>query len=331
MKFIIDSRDRLQAGEHDFVSNNTSSDFVIRLPQSIDKFTLVEYDIPLTYYIFNSSTNKLIYRINGDVQYYLLTIPNGSYSSKSIQPILATALNTAVQLSNPLITTPLIGATVTFDKVFKKLVINNTTNSIQFIATGDPDAVQGIPFGDPNGFPSELIPNAPLDPLREQLSDCARLIGLTANSVTPNPFTEDDGFPLGVQYAFYDPILPIDPLLVTCPNIINLQGENYFFIKSDLAGLSQIRQGKVVEIDKNENDVITISNLTLDRGIVETVQIKQNPFTILHGNFMGPTTTTEPSTIILSETTDTINFRLTFRNNIGMSLNGNELSLTIEL
>ena len=66
-------------------------------------------------------------------------------------------------------------------------------------------------------------------------------------------------------------------------------------------------------------------NLSLDRGIIERVQLSQIPFTIIHVRF------NEPETIFLNQQTDTINIRLSYRDNIPVNLNGVETSFLIEV
>lgn len=321
-RFIIDSRDRLADSEHDFDSENSSSDFVVRLPLEISSFKLTECVIPITYHVFNENTNKLI--ISPDpiasfpYKYYLITVAPGTYSSAVIADVFKTAIESAVPLADPF-GTSLGGLGVTaivdFDNDSKQIsVLFGVIVGFQFIASGSTSV---IPFGDPDGFPSELTGSTP-DPIRDQLSNCARLLGVPPNDVLPNPLTTDDGFALGVQYGF-------TTLTGTFfPNIVDLAGDNYIYIKSDVVGITSVRQASVTEIDTNESDITVIQSQVLDRGILSELLISQIPFTKISRVFANP------QTVFLAEKTDLINFRITFLNNVPVDLNGVETSFVIE-
>lgn len=325
-RIVIDSRDRLSDGEHSFVSDNSSSDFVVRLPQSIDQLTLLQCQVPLTYYVIDDHSDAIVIRVDPAIgathEYYLIEMAHGTYDSTTISAAFTTAINNAAPLSTP--ADPILSTyetfVVTFDNFSKKILINSIGGSggIQFISTPDPDAPYGIPFGDPDGFPSEMS-GTTLDPLRYEMNYFANIVGIPPNTVLPNPLIDTDGFPLGVQYA-YGSLVP-----ETFPNVINLTGEDYFYVKTDLIGISNVRQGTTVIIDQNEDDITTIQNAALDRGIVEKVQINQNLFSILSVNLPNPVV------VYLNEATDLINIRLTYRDNIPINLNGSETNFTIEV
>jgi len=95
-RFIVDSRDAIT--DHNFVSTNTPQDFVIRLPESITKLTLVSCEIPLTWYVFNSNYNNIVFKDPGGI-YYLAVIPAANYNITNFLPILQTALENASNLN----------------------------------------------------------------------------------------------------------------------------------------------------------------------------------------------------------------------------------------
>jgi hypothetical protein len=316
--FICDSRDKVT--DHSFTSDNTTSDFVIRLPEAIEKMTLVEAEIPLTYYVFNDFYNKMVFRDQAN-NYYLATIPIGTYDTVSVLPVLETAFNNSVELPavNPgntwINNNPGFPFLFTFNDILTKLELNVSgfPGGIQFISIADPNNADGIPLGLLDGDIPGITPI--LSPIRDQLSNCARLLGLTPDNITPNPLTNTDGFDMGVSFAF--------DVVDLFPNILNLSGEDYFFIKSDLIGISRIQQGTTVELDINENDPAVIEAAYKDRGIATKVQINQILTSVLNLKF------SDENVIFFSEPQTDINFRLSFRNDIPINLNGVDVSYTI--
>lgn len=322
-RFVIDSRDALNDDQHDFDSANNSADFVIQLPKTITRMNLTQAEIPLTYYIFNEYTNKIVFRVpDGTPQadggrYWLAEIEVGTWDTNTFPQKLVEAISNASPLNpNGVPGAGTLVDSVTYNDITKKLRLEMLHINIQFITSSDPNASGGIPFGDPDGFPSELTGTTP-DPIRQALPITAGYIGLTPNSVVPDP---NDPQYLGLQYAFGP-----GSDVAYFPNIINLSGELYMYLKSDLAGLSQTRQGQAeVTFDINEDDISVIQSAIKDRGIVEKIQITQSPFTI------EDITINNAIQINFSEPTDIINFRLSFRNNIPIDLNGVTTSYTID-
>lgn len=328
-EYVIDSRFRLQAGEHAFVSDNSSSDFVIQLPKAISQFTLSKYEIPLSYYIVNQYYNTIIFRLppisiplHGNHEYFIAKITPGTYDYLSIAGALKTALDTAVALDDG---TFLYGEifTIIYNDSLKKIRITAPANGIQFITTSS-TSLPGIPLGDPTGFPSEFVPNPVPDPIRYQLNNCAKIIGLPMNTVIPDPTTDIYGFPIGQQFGFDVPAY--------LPNLVDLSGESYLYLKTDLVGVTGIRQAKKSTISVNESSFTKIQELISDNGIVYRFQIKQTQYSKL----MGESHQTETSVsnfnqgiIKLQSSTDTINFRFTFQDNFPVNLNGVDVSFTI--
>jgi len=319
-RFIVDSRDRVL--DHNFVSTNTAQDFVIRLPEKITKLTLVSCEIPLTYYVFNENYQNIVFKDQTNT-FYLAIIPAANYNISNFLPIFKTTLENAINLNLGVGTwitdNPGATFTATFDENTNKITleIGIVVGGIQFISISDPDNPLGIPLG---LLPGDIVgPNPILSPIRNTLNNTSRLIGLSPDTTTPDPLITTDGFPLGVSFAFDNGAPGV------IPNSVNLSGENYLYIKTDLAGLSNIQQAIVPNIDVNENDLTTIITAFPDRGIIDQLQINQIPFTFLSVTF------TNPQTIFLSESTNEINFRITFRNNLPIDVNGVDLNYTIDV
>jgi hypothetical protein len=319
-KFIIDSRDRIT--NHSFDSPNRSDNFVIKLPIEISRLSLLSCQIPLTYYIFNENYNKIIFRDNTDI-YYFVEIPIGTYTISEFLPIFANSLDNADNISVGVGTwigdNPGANFTVTFNDTTNKIILElgAAVGGVQFVSIADSDNPNGIPLGI---IPGDIVGIDPIEsPIRQLLNNASGLVGLNLNTTTPDPSTDDDGFPIGEQFAF-DLGSPSN-----IPNSINLSGENYIYIKTDLAGLSTIQQAIITNIDINENDFNTILESFPDRGIIEQIEINQTPFTILTVKFENPIP------IFLSQPTNEINFRLSFRNNLDVNLNGVNVSYVISV
>lgn len=327
-EFVIDSRFRLQAGEHSFVSQNTSSDFVIQLPQTISQFVVTKYEIPLSYYVINANYNTLIFRVPPPYaimtpEYFIARIAPGTYDSTNIAAAVQTALNNAVPLYNETLGLPPFVFTVAYLNFPKKLQITAPAGGIQFITTPSTTA-PGIPLGDIYGFPSEMVANPTPDPTRYLLNNCAKILGIPMNTVLPNPDVDIYGFPLGQQFGFDIPAF--------LPFLIDLSGENYMYMKTDLAGITTIRQAVRSTLSVNENDFTVIQANSSDSGIVCRFQISQSPYSKLMGDFSTGNTSTanvSPNTIKLQAPTNTINFRLSFQSNLAVDLNGVDISFTI--
>lgn len=328
-RFVCDSRDRIT--DHSFTSDNTSSDFVVRLPEAINRMTLVEAEIPLTYYVFNDNYNKMVFRDSAN-NTYLAIIPDGTYNITAILPVLNTAFDTAKEL-------PTLGSAgpdwignnpgnpflFTFNDVTGKieLDVSGLPGGIQFISIADPDDPDGITIGLLDGdIPG---PNPVLSPIRDQLDNCAGLLGLSPGTITPNPTIDTDGFPVGISFAFGPVIAGLTGPPNHFPNVLNLSGEDYLYIKSDLIGISLTQQAIVVDIDVNENDKAVIEAAYRDRGIATKIQLNQIPYSKLILKFDNE------NTIFFSEPITDVNFRLAFRNDIPVDVNGVRTSFTIEV
>jgi hypothetical protein len=328
-EIVIDSRFKLSAGEHSFVSENTSSDFVIQLPKPISQFALKKFEIPLSYYVVNQYYNTIIFRLPPPPppwpflhEYWIARIAPGTYDYLTIATAVQVALNSAKALVNE---TQAYGGVfvVTYDTFAKKLRITAPAGGIQFITTPS-TSLPGIPLGDPNGFPSELVPNPTPDPIRSQLNNCAKILGLPMNSVLPDPMTTAYGFPLGQKFGFDVPAF--------LPYLIDLSGENYFYLKTDLVGVTGIRQAQKSTIGVNESNFTTIQEQTTDLGIIYRFQANQTQYS----KIMGETATVSTSTsnvnqgvVKLQSPADVINFRFTFQGNVPINLNGVGVSFTI--
>ena len=317
---IINTENRLANGEHSFISDNTTSDFVIRLPFAVSKFQLIDISFPLTYYVINDYYNKIIFRVQkppNPREYYLCTIPEGTYTEGQIANVLQTAMNNAVPLANP--AEPALGGfTITMDTVAKRILVEATT-AIEFITVASPTAPFGIPYGDPDGFPSELIVGAPVDPIRAQLNNCAKLLGLPLSTVYPDPTISTDGFPIGTQFNFV--VVGGHPLF----NVYDLSGENYILIKTDVVGQTPIREAREVSYDINSNDFQSILNAVTDIGIIGKLLVSQVQYSKITAVMYD-----QPVINLQSAITD-INFKINFVNNIPVDLNGINWNFTIKV
>lgn len=323
MDFVIDSGNRLSSTEHTLTSENTSSDFVIKLPNQITKFYITEYEIPLSYYVIDENYNTIIFRALSPPApnvYYIARIVTGTYSDTTIAGAVQTALTNSVPLINELL--PPLGAfVVAYTGLTRKLTIT-APQKIQFITTSS-TSLPGIPFADPDGFPSELLVGAPISPIRATLNNTAKIIGLPINAVIPDPTTTIYGFPIGQQYGF-DVAFPL-------PNMVNLTGENYIYLKTDLIGETLIKQAKKNNLSVNESDLTIISSNSTDRGIIARFQVNQSQYSKLIGNITPLNSVVEqPNYIKFDVPTDIINFRLSFQNNYPVNLNGVDMSFVIK-
>jgi len=324
MEYVIDSVNRLSSTEHTLTSDNTSSDFVIKLPNPISKFILTKYEIPLSYYVIDTNYNTIIFRALSPPApnvYYIARIVAGTYDATTIAGAVQVALTNAKPLINELLA-PLGAFVVAYTALTRKLTITAPAGfKIQFITTPSVDP-PGIPFADPNGFPSELLVGASESPIRNTLNNTAKIIGLPTNEVLPNPSNPIYGFPLGQQYGF-DVAMPL-------PFMVNFVGENYFYLKTDLVGETLLKQAKKSSVDINESDLTTITSGSTDRGIIARFQVSQSQYSLLCGNMVPQNTNLELMNFIkLESPTDIINFRLSFQNNYPINLNGVNFSFVI--
>lgn len=310
--YVLDSRDRVF--DHSLSSDNTTSDFVVRLQENINKMRILSAEIPISYYAVNENSRYIYFRDSFN-NYYQATLGLGNYDTTSFLTALANALTSAEQLPVPGIIYP-DTFTITYSDITNKFILETTDASgVQFITISDPN--------NPNGIPLGLIPgditglNPVLSPRRDTINNTARLIGLPFESVVPNPNIDTDGFPIGINfgYSFGSP--------ASLPNGQNISGDNYLFIRSDNVGTTNFRQGINVTVDPNESDFTVIQDSFKDNGIIQKIQIDQIIWTVLTPNFDN-----SPD-IFLTQSTNEINIRLTYRDNLPVDLNGVDMSITI--
>lgn len=317
--YVLDSRDRVT--DHSLSSENTTSDFVVRLQENISKIRVISAEIPISYFAINENSRYIYFRDSAN-NYYQAVLPLGNYDTFSILTPLASALDAAELL-------PVPGVSYTVNTTFSFAVVPPTYNDItnQYVLeTSDPNGVQFITISDPNnpsGIPLGLVPgditgvNPVPSPRRNTINNTARLLGLPVESTVPNPAIDTDGFTIGVSFG-YELGAPS-----TFPNGQNISGDNYLFIKSDNVGTTSFRQGVNVTIDGNESDFTIIQEAFKDNGIIQKVQVDQIIYTVL-----TPTFNDSPS-IFLTQPTNEINIRLTFRDDLPVDLNGVDMSVTI--
>lgn len=317
--FILDSRDRVT--DHSLISDNTTSDFVVRLQEDISKLQVIAAEIPISFYSVNDYSRYIYFRDSTN-NYYQATLPLGNYDSTSFLSALGTALTDAELLPVPGIT---YMASTGFDFTTVPPTYDDITNKYS-VETSDPAGVQFITISDPNdpsGIPLGLIPgdvtgvNPVPSPRRETINNTARLLGLPIESVAPNPLITTDGFPLGVSFAFgLGAAAPF-------PNGQNISGDNYIYIKSDNVGTTIFRQGINIDVDINESDFTVLQESFRDNDILQKVQITQIVYSVLTPQFNN---TPE---IFLSQPTNEINIRLAYSDNNTVDLNGVDMSVTI--
>lgn len=316
----LDSRDRVF--DHSLSSDNTTSDFVVRLQEPISRLQIISFEIPIGWYAVNENSRYIYFR-DPIGNYYQATLPLGNYDSNTLLNVLGTALNEAILLPLPSAVTYTVntGASFTttppiYDETLNKYIVEtDDVVGVQFITISDPD--------DPSGIPLGLVPgditgiNPVISPRRDTINNTARLLGLPIESVVPNPNISTDGFPIGVSFGFGA------GSNVPFPNSQNISGDNYIYIRSDNVGTTAFKQGVNVNVNINESDFTVLQNSFNDNDILQKIQVNQIVYSVL------AQTVNNPVNIFLSQATNEVNIRLTYADNTPVDLNGIDMSVTI--